>query len=705
MCALPVHPNPRFGRAAFRQVHLDFHTSEHLLDVGGQFDAAQFVRTLKDASVDAINLFAKCHHSWCYYPTKVGRPHPHLKPGLDLFGEQVRACNAAGIRTVAYITVGWSANDANAHPDWCVRNEKGEINHNRAGDLVPPALEGHPDAPFNACFWKFLCPDGAYKAHLLALTREILENYPVDGLWYDICNLEPCWCSQCLAGMNAAGLKPTNRDDVGRYTVRKWDRFLGDCRALVDQLRPPTGPRPGSVFFNGLTHMVTPHTILRHQTHYELEDLPTVWGGYDKLPPRARFFARDGLETIAMSGKFHTAWGEFGGYKHPDAIRYEAATMLAFNARCNFGDQLHPCGVLDEQTYRNIGVAFDYVRQIEHLNIGLTPATNVGVVFGVQPNNFAVHGTSSSAEDEGLCVMLLENQIDFEGVRLADGLAALAGKDLLIVSQRSLSAADAAILRAFAARGGKVVLIGDAALLLDSDRPALDIGADYVGPSAYTIDYTLAGPALRACEAIGVGPFLNYYPAIRLKPTTGEVLAAVREPYFNRTYAHYTSHQYTPYRLADAAHPAVLRLGNVITLTHALGKIYARHGSRQHRELFTAVLDLLGFTPLARARGLGSSGRLTLYAQAVEKRHVLHLTYATPTKRGECEVIEDFPTLTELSFSLALPGVRQVRVTALPAAGGAQVETRDVPFRVTPAGRVEFTLPRLRCHAVITLAH
>ena len=30
-----------------------------------------------------------------------------------------------------------------------------------------------------------------------------------------------------------------------------------------------------------------------------------------------------------MSGKFHTEWGEFGGFKHADALKYEAAAMIA----------------------------------------------------------------------------------------------------------------------------------------------------------------------------------------------------------------------------------------------------------------------------------------------------------------------------------------------------------------------------------------
>lgn len=58
-----------------------------------------------------------------------------------------------------------------------------------------------------------------------------------------------------------------------------------------------------------------------------------------------------------MTGKFHLSWGEFGGFKHPNALRYEAALSLANGAGCSVGDQMHPYGFLDDATYELIGKA------------------------------------------------------------------------------------------------------------------------------------------------------------------------------------------------------------------------------------------------------------------------------------------------------------------------------------------------------------
>ena len=87
----------------FRQIHLDFHTSPLIGDIGAEFDAEEFADTLKKAHVNSINLFTKCHHGMYYYPTAVGKMHPELT--FDLFGAQVQVCRENKIRPVAYTCV------------------------------------------------------------------------------------------------------------------------------------------------------------------------------------------------------------------------------------------------------------------------------------------------------------------------------------------------------------------------------------------------------------------------------------------------------------------------------------------------------------------------------------------------------------------------------------------------------------------------
>lgn len=90
----------------FRQVHLDFHTSEQIPGIGSRFNGEQFAETLKKAHVNSITCFSRCHHGMIYHDTRFTEArHPHLT--CNLLGEQIAACHAAGIRVPIYITVGW----------------------------------------------------------------------------------------------------------------------------------------------------------------------------------------------------------------------------------------------------------------------------------------------------------------------------------------------------------------------------------------------------------------------------------------------------------------------------------------------------------------------------------------------------------------------------------------------------------------------
>lgn len=117
---------------AFRQIHLDFHTSPLIPGIGEKFDPKEFAGTLKKGYVNSVTCFAKCHHGMCYYPTKVGKMHPELK--FDLLGEMIRACHAEEIRVPVYITSGWEDDSAEEHPEWQQVNRNGVL-----GDILRKA--------------------------------------------------------------------------------------------------------------------------------------------------------------------------------------------------------------------------------------------------------------------------------------------------------------------------------------------------------------------------------------------------------------------------------------------------------------------------------------------------------------------------------------------------------------------------------------
>ena len=271
-----------------RQVHLDFHTSEFIENIGSQFDKQQFQEALTLGKLNQINIFAKGHHSWSYYPTKVGQPHPHL--AVDLLGAQIEACHEIGIKCPIYFTVGWSANDAEQHPEWVNRHPDGSFMVHSDGHYRPDA---RPDEVIPNYTWKFLVPVGGYHDLIMQQVEELCQNYEVDGFWFDIYHYVEagCYSDECLRLMRQAGVDPKDKQANIDFIAEATKDHMRQLRELIATYYPKA-----TVYFNPTSRLnlraTISHRLFEANTHQDLEDLPTTWEGYDKMPIQAKFHSR-----------------------------------------------------------------------------------------------------------------------------------------------------------------------------------------------------------------------------------------------------------------------------------------------------------------------------------------------------------------------------------------------------------------------------
>lgn len=658
----------------YRQIHLDFHTSEHIPGIGSAFDPDDFVTTLKAAHVDSITIFAKCHHGWSYYPTKVGAPHPNLaRP--DLMGDMVKALSAADIECPIYISVQWDERNARIHPEWRVRS----------------ASDNRFDPDQLTAGWHTLCLNhAAYRQELLEQAREVARNYETAGIFFDIILTPDCVCAECLAGMAERGLDPEN--PVDRLVNDEWvnERFR---RETSEALRAEF---PGlRIFYNcGHIHKQGPQRFANY-THLELESLPTGGWGYDHFPSSARYAATLGLDFVAHTGKFHTSWGEFGGFKHPDALEFEAAQMVALGSKCLVGDQLHPDGSINPDTYASIGPAYARIEKLEPYLEGATQVSDVAILTS---EYFHPIGARNSLADDGAAQMLQELQLPFDVI---DPSATFEAYKLLILPDDiPVDSALAARLTAYAAAGGKLLLTGKSGLAADGNF-ALDAGIRSNGPVRFNPSYLRNGRQLDA--SLTQSPFVMYGVGETIEAETAEVLAEIGPSYFNRSYKHFSSHQHAP------DDPAAASLGAAVTLKGGIGYIaypifemYHAMGQPLYKYLVRGLIDRL-LPSRAVVTDLPSSGRATLTQQVDQQRHVLHLLYGAPQVRGKAvpagegrtrvmEMIEDIPTLGPVTASVRLPRT--------PARVYDAITGEDVPF-TNGGDRVEVRLPSLRIHSAL----
>jgi hypothetical protein len=196
----------------FRQIHLDFHTSEKIPGVGSKFDAHQFQEMLKLGHVDSVTLFSKCHHGMSYHDTQIGVRHPHMQE--ELLPQQIEACRAIDVKTPIYISAGFDEAMAVAHPEWTTKGKDGQsYNPLKAG-------------------WKRLCFNTPYLDYLCAQIDEVIERFDGgDGIFLDIIHAHKCYCSYCIEGMTEVGLNPTNDDDADDYGYRVLQKYFEQTTA------------------------------------------------------------------------------------------------------------------------------------------------------------------------------------------------------------------------------------------------------------------------------------------------------------------------------------------------------------------------------------------------------------------------------------------------------------------------------------------
>ena len=436
--------------------------------------------------------------------------------------------------------------------------------------------------------------------------------------------------------------------------------FMKHCDSILHEKHPEA-----TIFFNSGGADIYRPEYHAGQSHYEMEDLPTVWGGYNKMPPRASVMSRYGKEYVGNTGKFHTSWGEFGGYKNPDALKYEALMMAMYGAKCSVGDQLPPCGKMDIETYKIIGHAYKALESIEKWAYPAQSTATLGVYL-----------SGSKASDEGLHSMLLESHIDFDIVLPGDDLGKY--NALMLPDFVHLTAKEAERINTFIANGGAVVFTGESSL--ENNHFQIEAGVEYIGKSNYAQDYYCSSKDMPLPYANA--PFICYEGAYRTRVSQGVVLASVFEPWFDRTYATYCSHMNTPYKDEPSPYPAVIRNGNVIYIAHPMCHLYKLYGTQLFREVIIRALKLV-YCPRYLLT-IPSAGRTRLTHQKDYHRYVFHVTYASPIQRGIASVIEDIVPIYNSTVQIQIPEqIKHVRL--IPGMD-------DISFAQKGAC-IEFTIP------------
>lgn len=648
----------------FRQVHLDFHTSEKIDGIGEDFDKKQFQEALKKGHVDSITLFSKCHHGWAYHPSEANETHPHLK--FDLLKAQIEAAHEIGVKTPVYLSAGLDEKMARRHPEWLVRNR----------DESTTWVKTFEEPGYH----KF-CMTSPYLEYLTKQIEEVCKNYDADGIFLDIAGVQPCFCQNCVAERMAMGLDPYDDKAVMQHAELVYARYAKATREAVDKYKP------GLPLFHNGGHIRQGRRDLAHyNTHLELESLPTGGWGYDHFPFSARYCQGLGMEYLGMTGKFHSAWGEFGGFKHPNALRFEVSLAAANGAKCSIGDQLHPSGKMDMTTYDLIGKAYSELEEKEPWLDNVESVADIAVISSEAYTGAMSTGQTAKIGISGTGV----SRIMFEGKYLFDvvDFEAELGKykvailpDIIRVNETLEKK-----LREFCKNGGKILATGVSGLREDKDEFCFELGAEWESENPYRPDY------FRPVENIaGMGDtgYIMYGHGQKIR-LCGTELGKREDPYFNRTWDHFCSHRHAP-DSGKYGGPGMTEGPDGIYIAWDIFADYAENGCLAYKQIVMYALDRLLGDNKTLITNLPAQGITTLMKQ--EDRYICHLLYASPVKRGSgVEIIEDIIPIYDTQLSVKL-NKHISRVYLAP-------QMEEIPFELED-GRLKIDIKKFDCHQMV----
>ena len=207
----------------------------NLREIDAQMDADRLIRDIEDFHANVLMVGAGGISA--FYPTEL--PFQHKNPYLrsDMLGELTEKCHQKGIRIIARFDFS-KAHESflSEHPDWFYRSLKGKT------------------ISFNGMV--HTCVNGEYQQRLsLEMIREVLEKYPVDGIFFNMFGYQTrdyseqyhgiCQCENCRKKfLEFSGRElPTREDDPDISEYRRFQKatihdLMMRIRALVKSIRP-----------------------------------------------------------------------------------------------------------------------------------------------------------------------------------------------------------------------------------------------------------------------------------------------------------------------------------------------------------------------------------------------------------------------------------------------------------------------------------
>ncbi len=457
----------------------------------GRFDPSFWIRYFREIHTDGVCLSAG--GGIAFYPTTI--PFHGLVEGVssknDPFGTMVAACKTMGLRVLARIDPqAMNAAAAAAHPEWALTGPDGQIKR-------------HPSAPDLT----LTCALGPYNFEFMPrVIKEIARNYPVDGFFGNRWNGSgTCYCQSCRTlYRKATGAEIPLNPDPSTPEGRSYAHWMESRLFTLIDVWNDAGRvhRPSSFFIpgserRGLVDLDGPDLSRRlplvfcdRQARSTEETIwapgPEAWGaGRYTRELRAYMIDKPVGHIISVGVEEAYRWKD--SVQSPAEIRIWAAGAIAQGARpwiTKFNAKPLDTRWMDvvRDIYGWHHKNERYLRNTANLaQVGLVLSTRTPAYLGGWKDRHALEG-----HGRGFYQALLEARIPFDLIDdgFLDEKHLARFRTLILANAAVLSDKQCDQLRAFVARGGRIVATHQTSLYDENGRKRADFGlADLFGCS------------------------------------------------------------------------------------------------------------------------------------------------------------------------------------------------------------------------------
>ena len=438
---------PKGPTHCFRQFNIDWSwialRPEQVTEFLSEADPVALAEFCHRTHVDGTVVMAVPHHGYCTYETRVGTKFPGMKG--DWFCRTIEELHKRRIAAFGYVTLNWN---------WKF------IRENLGRDFI----HGKPDADGICTSRCTICLNApGYLELVEAYTREVLEDYPVDGMRWDILKTaEGCLCTGCKKfyretyGEELTDWDKTEPRRVYDFYLATTGRVVTRLHSLCKRIKPSV-----EIWQNSIQSY--------HPNHLDLSrQMDIAYNEYGD-PFRLLFIRGVANKPAAINGLMNKTPTE-----PPVPLdRREWRTCLALGGRCYsyYGHkQTNPRTLLPNETMlawhrEQLAPFYEMVSQIEPWLQDAVPVSHVGIVFSERTRfRFPKYDrTPYIAAMEPIANACLQRSAPVEFVNCLDLDKSLSRFKLLILPLTyGLTADELECLRRYVRDGGNLLVSGDA---------------------------------------------------------------------------------------------------------------------------------------------------------------------------------------------------------------------------------------------------